>query len=156
MVKNLPAMQETGVGSLCWEDPLDISSTLAWRIPWTEEPGGLQSMGSQRVRYDWATDTNEGESTHRFIFHSLQKFNLRSFCLAFASTSAVLILPFSISEADLQNIGKKPRRNQPSNFLNFGSHSCGGFSFPQGFYWAEASGDGDPWTWSCLWTGIFS
>ena len=54
MVKNLPAMQETQVQSLGWEDPLQKemvihSSTLAWRIPWTEEPGGLQLMGSQRV-----------------------------------------------------------------------------------------------------------
>ena len=56
-VKNLPAMQETQVGSLGWEDPLEKglathSSILAWRIPWTEEPGRLQSMGSQRVRQD--------------------------------------------------------------------------------------------------------
>ena len=56
-VKNLPAMQETQetwVRSLGWEDPLEqematLSSILAWRVPWTEEPGGLQSMGSQRV-----------------------------------------------------------------------------------------------------------
>ena len=52
MVKNLPAMQETSVLSLNWEDPLEKgmathSGILAWRIPWTEEPGGLQSMGSQ-------------------------------------------------------------------------------------------------------------
>ena len=51
-VKNLPAMQETEVQSLGWEDPLEKgmaihSSILAWRIPWTEEPGGLQSMRSQ-------------------------------------------------------------------------------------------------------------
>ena len=57
LVKNLPAMQETQVQSLGREDPLDKgmathSSILAWRIPWTEEPGGLQSMGSQRVRHD--------------------------------------------------------------------------------------------------------
>ena len=55
MVKNLPAMQETRVRSLGWEDPLEKemathSSILAWRIPWAEEPGGLQSMGSKRVR----------------------------------------------------------------------------------------------------------
>ena len=54
LVKNLPAMQETQVLSLDWEDLLEKgmathSSILAWRIPWTEEPGGLQSMGSQRV-----------------------------------------------------------------------------------------------------------
>ena len=52
MVKNPPAMQETWVGSLGWEDPLEEgiathSSILAWRTPWTEEPGGLQSMGLQ-------------------------------------------------------------------------------------------------------------
>ena len=51
-VKNLPAMQETWVRNLGWEDPLEKeiathSSILAWRIPWTEEPGRLQSMGSQ-------------------------------------------------------------------------------------------------------------
>ena len=54
MVKNLPAMRETWVLSLGWDDPLEEgiathSSILAWRIPWTEEPGGLQSVGSQRV-----------------------------------------------------------------------------------------------------------
>ena len=56
-VKNLPAMQETRVQSLGREDPLEKgtathSSILAWEIPWTEEPGGLQSVGSQRVRQD--------------------------------------------------------------------------------------------------------
>ena len=56
-VKNLPAIQETWVRSLGREDPLEKemathSSILAWRIPWTEEPGGLQSTGSQRVRHD--------------------------------------------------------------------------------------------------------
>ena len=57
MVKNLPAMPETGIRSLGWEDPLEKgmathSSILAWGIPWTEETGELQSMGSQRVRHD--------------------------------------------------------------------------------------------------------
>ena len=57
MVKNLPAVQQTRVGSLGQEDPLEKemathSSILAWEIPWTEEPGGLQSMGLQRVRQD--------------------------------------------------------------------------------------------------------
>ena len=56
-VKNLPAMQQTQVQSLGWEDALEKgmathSSTLASRIPWTEEPGGLQSMGSQRVGHN--------------------------------------------------------------------------------------------------------
>ena len=57
MVKNLPAMQETQVQSLGWEDPLEEGmathpSFLAWSIPWTEEPGGLESIGSQRVGHD--------------------------------------------------------------------------------------------------------
>ena len=56
-VKHLPAMQETWVQSLGQEDPLEKemanhSSTLAWKIPWTEKPGRLQSMGSQRVGHD--------------------------------------------------------------------------------------------------------
>ena len=57
MVKNLPAIGETWVQSLGWEDPLEKgmathSSILAWRIPWTEKPGGLQSIESQRVEHD--------------------------------------------------------------------------------------------------------
>ena len=60
MVKNLLAMQKTRVQSLGWEDLLEKgmathSSILAWRNPWTEEPGGLQPMGSQRVGHNWGT-----------------------------------------------------------------------------------------------------
>ena len=60
LVKNLSAMWETWVRSLGWEDALEEdtathSSILAWRIPWTEEPSGLQFMGLQRVGHDWAT-----------------------------------------------------------------------------------------------------
>ena len=60
MVKNLPAMQETQVQPLGPEEPLEEgmathSSILAWRIPWAEEPSGLQSLGSQRVEHDWVT-----------------------------------------------------------------------------------------------------
>ena len=66
MVKNPPAMQETWVQFLGWEDLLEKGiatyfSILAWRIPWTEEPTELQSMGSQRVRHDRVTFT--------FTFH---------------------------------------------------------------------------------------
>ena len=61
MIKNLPAVPETWVWSLGWEDPLQKemathSSLRAWRIPWTEEPGRLQSLGSQRIRHDWGTN----------------------------------------------------------------------------------------------------
>ena len=62
MEKNISAMQETWIQILGQEDPLEKglathSSILAWRIPWTEEPDRLQSMGLQRVRYHWAANT---------------------------------------------------------------------------------------------------
>ena len=88
MIKNLPAILETQVQSLGWEDPLEKgmathSSILGWRIPWTEEPGRLQSMGSQRVGHDWATNTfaftkksslstEEGPPSHPSSLASLQ------------------------------------------------------------------------------------
>ena len=74
MIKRLPTMWDTRVWSLGWEDPLEKemathSSTLAWKIPRTEEPSRLQSMGSQQVGHDWATslitdnvDVSGGES----------------------------------------------------------------------------------------------
>ena len=66
-VKNLPAMQETWVQSLGWEDPLEKemathSNILAWRIPWTEEPGGLQSKGLQRVGPDLAVKQQQNQT----------------------------------------------------------------------------------------------
>ena len=72
MLKNMPAMQEmqeSWIRSLCWEDPLEEemaihSSILDWRIPWTEEPGGLQSMGSERD----TTKTTEHTCRHIYIY----------------------------------------------------------------------------------------
>ena len=69
MVKNLPAMRETWVWSLDWKDSLEnelatLSSVLAWRIPGSEEPGGLQSLGSQRVGRDQETKTHTHTYTH--------------------------------------------------------------------------------------------
>ena len=66
-VKNLPAMRETWVWSLGWKEPLEkgkatLSSILAWRNPWTEKPGSLQSIGLQRVEHDWR------DLTHAHIF----------------------------------------------------------------------------------------
>ena len=89
MVKRLPAMQETWVWLLGREDPLEKemathSSIFAWKIPLTEEPGGLQFMGSQRVRHDWMTSLSL--SFHSNIKHNKilrYKFNLgceRSLC----------------------------------------------------------------------------
>ena len=62
LLKNLPSMRETWVRSLGWEDPLEKgmathSSILAWRIPWTEDPGGLQSTGSHRLWDNWVANT---------------------------------------------------------------------------------------------------
>ena len=82
MVKRLPAMQETQVQSLGWEDPLEKemathSSTLAWKIPQTEEPDRLQSMGSQKVRHNWVTQLhllhvmNKSSSHHKGYPHKL-------------------------------------------------------------------------------------
>ena len=69
VVKNPPVKQETWVRSLGREDPLEKgmkthSNILAWEIPWREEPGGLQSMGSQRVRHNWVTNTHTSVWTH--------------------------------------------------------------------------------------------
>ena len=74
-VRSLPAMQETQVWSLGWEDPLEKemathSSILAWKIPWTEEPGGLQSKGLQRVKHDWVTGHQQQQAFN--IRHSAQ------------------------------------------------------------------------------------
>ena len=69
-VKNPPAVQETWLWSLSWEDPLEKgmathSSILTWRIPWSEEPGGLQSVGFERVGHNWVPNTHT--HTHRMI-----------------------------------------------------------------------------------------
>ena len=66
-------MQETWAQSLGWEDPLEKemathSRILAWEILWTEEPGGLQSLGSQRVRYDLATKQNQQQQSNNEEF----------------------------------------------------------------------------------------
>ena len=80
LVKNLPAMWETWVWSLGWEDPLEKgkaahSRIFTWRIPWTEEPGGLQSMELQRVRDDWAPNT--------VPFHFPMSYNISRICRVF-------------------------------------------------------------------------
>ena len=74
MVKHPPAMQETWVLSLGWEDPLEKemaahSSILPWKIPWTEKPGGLESTGLQRVGHDWATNTHT--CPYECVFYSI-------------------------------------------------------------------------------------
>ena len=73
-VKHLPTMWETRVWSLGWEDPLEKamaphSSTLAWKIPWTEERGRLQSKGPQRVVHDWVTSLSLSKPQYWWAFH---------------------------------------------------------------------------------------
>ena len=89
MVENPPAMQETQVGPLGWEDPLEEemathSSILAWRIPGSEEPGGLQPKGVQRVRHDWVTKhtcyrpiNSINDFPHRALVSALQELTCR-------------------------------------------------------------------------------
>ena len=77
-LKRLPAMWETWVLSLDWEGPLEKemathSSIHAWRIPWTEEPGGLQSTESQRVEHDWATSLSQLEKQKQFCVFQTEK-----------------------------------------------------------------------------------
>ena len=93
VVKNLSAIQETWVWSLGQEDPLQKrmathSCILAWRIPWTEEPGGLQSKGSQRVRHNWMNNTST------FIFQ-LQILFLGFYSKRLGFISFILYLPSS-------------------------------------------------------------
>ena len=102
MVKNLLAMQETQVGSLGQEDPLEKemathSSILAWRIPWTEEPGRLQSMMSLRVGHDFTF-------TFTFHFHALEK--------EMATHSSILAW-------------RIPGMGEPGGLLSIGSHRVG-------------------------------
>ena len=88
-VKYLPAIPETWVWSLGWEDPLEEemathSSTLPWKIAWTEKPGRLQSMGSQRVGHDWVTSLTHTIRVLRFFGIWLPV----SLCLSFCPASA--------------------------------------------------------------------
>ena len=74
VVKTLPAMQETWAWSLGWEDPLEKEmathfSVLDWKVPWIEEPNGLQSSGSWRVRHDWETEMH----THTTVSHACKR-----------------------------------------------------------------------------------
>ena len=90
-VKNLPAMQDTQVLSLSWKDPLKKemathSSILAWRIPWTEEPRGLQSMGFQRVGHDWVTNTTLLK-TYQYFCTVLISLGFHSWCVFLGLTN---------------------------------------------------------------------
>ena len=123
-LKRLPGMWETRVRSMGWEDPLEKemaphSSTLAWRIPWMEEPGGLQSVGSQRVGHDWATSL----SLFTFHFRALEK--------EMATHSSVLAW-------------RIPGTGEPGRLPSMGSHRVGhdwsdlAAAADDGNYWQKA------------------
>ena len=103
-VKNLLAVQETQVWSLGQEDPLEKemathSSILAWRIPWTEEPGRLQCMGSQRVRHDWATITHSFQRREILVFWTDAPSNyIYSSLFLFLTPNLCYSPPFSIPD----------------------------------------------------------
>ena len=105
MVKNLRAMQETWVQSLGWEDPMENgmvihSSILAWRILWTEELGGLQSIGSRRVKHNWATNA--------FTFFQCVYFNWK--LLIYPTYSPGISLEGMMLKLKLQYFGHLMRR----------------------------------------------
>ena len=135
-VKRLPAMQEIRVQSLGQEDPLEEemvthSSTLAWKIQWTEKPGRLQSMGLQRVGHDWATSlthslthswivtwssprsSDSRELTHHLILHPVKlkgwvsSMNLSFTCLPYSSS--LLLFQRLSSVCSLHNRPINPR-----------------------------------------------
>ena len=103
-LKRLPPMRETQVWSLGWEDSLEKemvthSSILAWRIPWTEEPGGLQCTGSQRVRHDWATSPSPSltELTQSFLLwmRTSKIYSLNDFQIYKSVLSSIIIMLYN-------------------------------------------------------------
>ena len=106
IVKTLPAIQDTWVWALGLEDPLEkgkatYSSILAWKIPWSEEPGRLQSMGLQRVGHDWVINT------FTYFFHYYYSHWL-PLCLKLISSKDIEVLPtpsfFSVT--NIRNFGE--------------------------------------------------
>ena len=96
-LKHLPAVQETWVRSLSQQDPLEKemathSSIFAWRIPWKEEPGRIQSMGSQRVGHDWATSLTHSIPHFIYRLHFVYPFTFRWTLGCYHLLAAVKIL----------------------------------------------------------------
>ena len=137
-VKNLPAVWETWVWSLGWEDPLEEgmathSSILAWRIPWTEEPAGLKSMRSQRVRHDWATRHNTASD-------------------ASSKESACQIL----YTGDAEDMGLIPGSGRSPGIGTGNSlqYSCLEYYTDGKAWWATVYGDTKGQTWPSDWTHV--
>ena len=127
MVKNLSAVQETRVCSLGWEDPLEAGMAAhSWRIPWTEEPGGLQSVGSQRVGH-WAT-TLSLSLTEEFLLWLPEDRNSTlnsrlSLSVAVNLTGLVFRLSFSITASNRAQWPRSPVLLSPLSKLWLSSWS---------------------------------
>ena len=108
MIKHQLTMRETWVQFLGWEDLLEKemvthSSTIAWRIPWTEEPGRLQSMGSERVRHDWATSVQfSSRSAIRVAYIRSLIFLLAILIPARASSGPPFLMKYSACKLNKQ------------------------------------------------------
>ena len=130
-VKRLSTMRETRVRSLGWEDPLEKemaihSSTIAWKIPRTEEPGRLQSMGSQRVRHDWAT--SRSHSSFNFLpFRRIVKGQLADALLLYLTLASLTLLmsliPLSLTLWGSRFCGSK-YSGLGTVHVKFKSHLC--------------------------------
>jgi len=148
MIRNPSAMRETWVRSLGREDPLEEgmathSSVLAWRIPWTEEPGGLQSMGLQRIRHDWVTKQQYVlrmlmRPIFQLIFPWMDLFRkkIRSISVLFIYLfillySIVLVLPYinSIRHGCTCVLYPEPPSHLPPHTIPLGHHSAPSPSF---------------------------
>ena len=146
MVKRLPGMRETWARPLGWTDPLEKemathSSTLAWKIPWTEEPGRLQSMGSQRVGHDWATLFTYFDDSYsdRCEMISHCGFNLHfynSIMISGASNVALVAKNPPANAGDVRDTGSIP---------GLGRSSGGGHGNPVQYSRLENPMDGGAW-----------
>ena len=129
-LKRLPAMRETWVRSLGWEYPLEKemathSSTLAWRILWTEEPGGLQSMGSQSVGHDWVT------SLLHFFFTEISIRQWWYWHLVFINLWNIEMNFWAISILYFYSLKRKPRKScYFRKILPRNRNSWNSFEFP--------------------------
>ena len=128
-IKDLPAMKETWVEVLGGENPLEKgmathSSIFAWRIPWTKEPGGLQSMGSQRVRHEWATNTSPSGPDHITWNGSSDYENIHMH----SGVESLLLATFLEKEtATHSNVlaWRIPGMGEPGGLPSMGSHRVG-------------------------------
>ena len=149
MVKNLPAMWETWVQSLGWGDPLEKgmathSSILAWRIPWTEEPGGLQSVGLQRVRHDWATNTPlylNSPNMHRKLQWMLIKLIInQKYMVPKMASTKIFIATRGQIERDQNCFGRNSGRNVVL-IMEISPGKCSSYYATEGESWSPSSSE---------------